>query len=157
ANSFFTSTGVNEQAVQGQPFFAEDTFVYRVGDGTTNLIAQSPNPNAGTAAIGSTIYVDEYTPSGTLLQSIILPSADSSGLFILSATDTCTSTADIATIRTAVPHNFTPGQQVMISGVLNAGYNGSFTIAALPSISTATESGTTVTITTSTPHGLYVG
>src|SRR5262249_49355937 len=42
-------------------------------------------------------------------------------------------------------------------GVLNAGYNGSFTIAALPSISTATESGTTVTITTSTPHGLYVG
>ena len=79
ANNFFTSTGVYEQAVQAQPFGASDQFVYRVGDGTTNLIAQAPNPNAGTGAIGSTIYVDEYTTGGTLVQSIILPSADGTG------------------------------------------------------------------------------
>ncbi len=78
-NSFFTSTGVYEQAVQAKPFGAGDQFVLRVGDGTTNLVAQKPNPIAGSGSIGSTIYVDEYTPSGTLVQSIALPSADGTG------------------------------------------------------------------------------
>jgi hypothetical protein len=75
-NQFFTSTGVYEQPVQAQTFGTGDVFVYQVGDGTTNLIAPPGNPNAGTAAIGSTIYVDEYTPAGSLVQQIILPSAD---------------------------------------------------------------------------------
>ena len=65
ANNFFTSTGVYEQAVQAQPFGASDQFVYRVGDGTTNLIAQAPNPIAGAGSIGSTIYIDEYTTGGS--------------------------------------------------------------------------------------------
>jgi hypothetical protein len=75
AMSYFTSTGVYEQFVQAQSFAANDVFVYRVGDGATNLIAQSPSPFANSAAIGSTIYVDEYTPAGVLVQSIILPTA----------------------------------------------------------------------------------
>jgi hypothetical protein len=79
STTFFTSTGVYEQAVQAQPFGTGDTFVYRVGDGITKLIAQPPNPNAGSAAIGSTIFVDEYTTAGVLVQSIILPSADDGG------------------------------------------------------------------------------
>src|SRR5262249_56939698 len=58
-------------------------FVYRVGDGTTNLIAPSGNPNSGAASIGSTIYIDEIDPTGTdgsnVIQSIILPSADGQG------------------------------------------------------------------------------
>ncbi len=78
-NSYFTSTGIYEQAVQAQTFGTTDQFVYRVGDGTTKLIAQAPNPIAGGGSIGSTIYVDEYTPTGTLVQSIALPSADGTG------------------------------------------------------------------------------
>jgi hypothetical protein len=78
-NTFFTSTGVYEQAVQAQTFGAGDVFVYRVGDGTNNLIAPPGNPNAGAASIGSTIFVDEYTSAGTLVQSIILPTADGTG------------------------------------------------------------------------------
>jgi hypothetical protein len=76
---FFTSTGVYEQSVKTLPFNAGDLFVYRVGDGTTSLIAQPPNPIAGIGPIGSTIYIDEYSPAGTLIQSIILPSADGTG------------------------------------------------------------------------------
>jgi hypothetical protein len=78
-NTYFTSSGVLEQAVQAQAFGANDEFVYRTGDGTTSLIAVAPNPNAGNAPIGSTIYIDEYTPAGALVQSIILPSADGTG------------------------------------------------------------------------------
>ena len=76
---FFTSSGVYEQTVQAQAFGASDVFVYRTGDGATPFIAQPPNPNANTAPIGSTIYIDEYTPAGTLVQSIVLPSADGTG------------------------------------------------------------------------------
>src|SRR5262249_14311215 len=78
AANFGGSSGVYEQAVQAQAFTSSDLFVYRVGDGTTNLIAQAPNPIAGAGSIGSTIYVDEYSSSAadTLVQSIILPTAD---------------------------------------------------------------------------------
>lgn len=77
--NYFKSTGVYQQAVRSQAFGADSQFVYRVGDGTTNFIVQAPNPIAGNGTIGSTIYIDEYTPAGTLLQSIILPSADGTG------------------------------------------------------------------------------
>ena len=40
--------------------------IYRVGDGTSSLV------NTGNA-----VFLDEYTPSGTLVQSIALPTADS--------------------------------------------------------------------------------
>jgi hypothetical protein len=76
---YFASTGVYEQAVQAQAFGTADQYVERVGDGTTNLIAQPPNPNAGNASTGATIYIDEYTPGGTLVQSIILPTFDGTG------------------------------------------------------------------------------
>ena len=54
----------------------------RVGDGTTPIIAPSGSPSAGNASIGNTIFIDEYTPpdpatgQSTLVQSIILPTAD---------------------------------------------------------------------------------
>jgi hypothetical protein len=76
---YFTSTGVYQQAVKPQAFGADNKFVYRVGDGTTSLIAQPPNPLANNGPIGSTIFIDEYTPAGTLVQSLILPSADGMG------------------------------------------------------------------------------
>jgi hypothetical protein len=84
ANTFFTSTGVYEQAVKAQAFGANDEFVYRVGDGTTPLIAPSPSLFQGIASIGSTIFIDEYAPpqlgtTWTLVQSVILPSADGTG------------------------------------------------------------------------------
>jgi hypothetical protein len=77
--TYFTSGGVFEQAVQAQSFGTGDQLVERVGDGTTGLIAPTGNPNAGSAPIGSTIYLDEYSPAGTLIQSIILPTADGQG------------------------------------------------------------------------------
>jgi hypothetical protein len=77
-NTFFTSTGVYEQAVQAKAFAPADEFVERVGDGTTPIIAQT-GPNAGAASVGNTIFIDEYTPAGALAQSLILPSADGTG------------------------------------------------------------------------------
>ncbi len=77
--NYFQSSGVYEQAVQAQTFGAGDQFVYRVGDGITSLLAPPGNPNANTASIGSTIYVDEINSAGSVVQSIILPSADGAG------------------------------------------------------------------------------
>src|SRR5262249_210043 len=79
-STYFQGSGVYEQAVKAKAFGAGHQFVYRVGDGTTGLIAPTGNPNAGSAAIGSTIYIDEIDPNGTdgsnVIQSIILPTAD---------------------------------------------------------------------------------
>jgi hypothetical protein len=80
--TFFASQGVYEQAAAPNPFGASDLFVLRVGDGTTPIIAPSGSPSAGSASIGNTIFIDEYTPpdpvtgQSTLVQSIILPTAD---------------------------------------------------------------------------------
>jgi hypothetical protein len=82
SGTFFGSQGVYEQAVAADPFGAGDLFVFRVGDGTTSIIAPPGSPYAGTASIGNTIFVDEYTAPdpmtgrSTLVQSIILPTAD---------------------------------------------------------------------------------
>jgi hypothetical protein len=80
-NTFYTSQGVYEQSVQSDPFAPGDLFVFRLGDGTTSIIAPPGSPYQGVASIGNTIFVDEYTPPGgtgksTLVQSIILPTAD---------------------------------------------------------------------------------
>jgi hypothetical protein len=79
SSSFFTSTGVYEQTVAAQAFGTGDIFIERVGDGTTPIIAPQPSPYAGVASIGNTIYADEYTTAGVLVQSIILPTADGTG------------------------------------------------------------------------------
>jgi hypothetical protein len=130
SSSFFTSTGVYEQAVQAQAFGTGDLFVYRVGDGQTPLIAPPANPNAGTAAIGSTVFVDEYTASGTLVQSIALPTADGGTSVNIS---TATEAGTTATITTVGPHGLEVGETVTIAGVSDPGYNGTFTITGVTS------------------------
>ncbi len=67
-STWITSTGLQDVTVNAQPWGAGDLLVYRNGDGTTAL-------NGGTG--DNVLYVDEYTTSGTLVQSIIMPSADS--------------------------------------------------------------------------------
>src|SRR5271167_261026 len=49
-------------ASQAAPFAPGDIDVYRVGDGTATL-----------ATTGNAVFLDEYTPDGTLSQSIALP------------------------------------------------------------------------------------
>jgi hypothetical protein len=128
--TFFTSTGVYEQAVQAQPFGAGDLFVYRVGDGQTPLIAPPGNPNAGTAAIGSTIFVDEYTPAGTLVQSLALPTADGGTSVNI---NTATESGTTVTVTTVGPHGLEQGETVTIAGVSVGGYNGTFTVTGVTS------------------------
>jgi len=50
-------------AAQAAPFTPNNLVVYRVGDGTTNLVNT-----------GAKVFLDEYDTSGTLVQSIELPS-----------------------------------------------------------------------------------
>ena len=85
------------------------------------------------------------------------------------------------TIATTAPHGFQVGEQVTIEGVAEPGYNGTFTVTAVPVtralqythtvtglpvsgggsarhvVPGATSSGTTATIKTSVAHGLAVG
>ncbi len=120
ANTYFTSTGVNEQAVQGQAFEAGDQFVYRVGDGVTPLNPPAP-PSSVSGSIGSAIFVDEYHTA-----------------FVASATES----GNTVTVTTSGPDYFQANQQVIVSGIAVAGYNGTFTILSA--------SGNTFTYTDST-------
>ena len=99
---------------------------------------------------------------------------------------TATGTGTIATVTTAAPHGYQVGQMISISGVSVAGYNGNFTITSVPTTTTftyanatstsatvgvvqsinaaiaasptgATETGNTVTLTTTAAHGLQAG
>jgi hypothetical protein len=150
---FGTSSGVYEQNVQGTSFGATDVFAYRVGDGTTNLIAQSPNPSAGAGSIGSTIYIDEFTSSGTAVQSFILPTADSQAFSVSAASESGTT----VTLTTAAPHNFAVGDKVTVAGISPAGYSGTFTITAVTSTTiqyTAASGLGTATLTNATATGV---
>src|SRR4051812_26897120 len=52
----------NRILLTAQPFVGGDLLIYRVGDGSVSL-TNGGNP----------IFLDEYTPSGTLVQSIEMP------------------------------------------------------------------------------------
>src|SRR5262249_40307477 len=64
--NFLTSTNTLNQTVQANAFGTGNQLVYRVGNGTAAW-----NVNTGTS-----IFVDEYTPAGTLVQSLALPTVD---------------------------------------------------------------------------------
>jgi hypothetical protein len=66
-------------AVAG-PFTAGDLVIYRVGDGTGSL-----------ANTGNAVFLDEYTTSGTLVQSIAMPTTASGNQHQLIASGTATS------------------------------------------------------------------
>ncbi len=62
-SNYFGSTGVLDQAVQAKSIASGDSLVYRVGDGSVALASNT----------GAIVYVDEYSPTGTLVQSIVMP------------------------------------------------------------------------------------
>src|SRR6185436_12299714 len=90
-----------------------------------------------------------------------------------------TESGNTVTLTTTAPTGLVVGQSVVVSGVGVAGYNGTFTVTSTPTPTSftytnptaglansgggstgvgATESGTTVTISTgTTPHGFQVG
>jgi large repetitive protein len=124
-SSFSGSTGVHEQTVQGLTFAAADVYQERNGDGITPLNTRSPNPVLG--SIGVTVYVDELTPSGTLVQSFALPTADSQVFNITSASLSGTT----LTITTTSPNDYAVGQTVTVVGINQAAYDGNFVITGL--------------------------
>ncbi len=125
SSTFAGSTGVLEQSVQGKPFNPSDFYTERNGDGLTPLNTQYPNPVAG--SIGTTVYIDEMTPSGTLVQSFVLPTADSQIFNISAASESGTT----VTVSTSSPNNYAVGQLVTISGISPSGYDGTFAIAGV--------------------------
>jgi hypothetical protein len=58
----FTLAAAKSATAQADGFTPGDLVVYRVGDGTTNL-----------ANTGNPVFVDEYNPTGTLVQSLEMP------------------------------------------------------------------------------------
>jgi predicted extracellular nuclease len=67
-------------ALHAAPFTPGNVVVYRVGTGTGGLINT-----------GNPVFIDEYTPTGTLIQSIALPTVASSGVNPLVSSGTATS------------------------------------------------------------------
>ena len=62
---------------QGAPFTPGNVVVYRIGNGTTEILANT----------GNSIFLDEFSPAGTLVQSIAIPSSGSNAV-IASGTST---------------------------------------------------------------------
>ncbi len=123
--TFAGSTGVHEQAVQSLPFGVNDLYQERNGDGITPLNTRSPNPFNG--SVGTSVFVDEFTTSGTLVQSLILPTADSQSFVITGATAIGTT----VTITTSSPTDYAVGQKVTIAGITTSGYNGDVFVTAV--------------------------
>jgi hypothetical protein len=149
--SFAPSIGVHEQTVGGLAFAAGDVYQERNGDGITPLNTQSPNPALG--SIGVTVYIDEVTPNGTLVQSLALPTADSQQFSISAASETGTT----VTITTASPTDYLVGQTVTIAGITPAGYDGDFVITGVSGNTftyTAAASLGTATVTGATAQGV---
>ena len=69
---------------EGAAFLPGDLVVYRVGDGTAVLSGN-----------GNPVFLDEYTPGGTLVQSIPLPTTASGSVHQLVASGTATSEGEI--------------------------------------------------------------
>jgi hypothetical protein len=128
-STFGPSTGVHQQTVQGAAIAATDIFVERLGDGITSLNTQYPNPALG--SIGATNYLDELNPTtNTLVQSFILPSADSQAFGVTNATWS----GGVATVTTASPNDYAVGQKVTVAGITGttgSSYNGDVTITAV--------------------------
>lgn len=66
--------------VPAAPFTAGNLVVYRVGDGTANLVNT-----------GNPVFLDEYTTNGVLVQSIVMPTNAGPGVNPLIASGTATS------------------------------------------------------------------
>ena len=76
------------------------------------------------------------------------------GTAFIPATTGATESGNVVSITTAAPHGFIVGQSVTIAGLTPAGYNGTFTVASVPTTTTFTyvdtNSGLTATTTTGT-------
>ena len=140
------SMGIQEQSVTGTTINAGDIFNERNGNGITPLYAQAPETFSGSA--GTALYADEFTPSGVLVQSIALPTADSQIFGISSAVESTSGAGTTVTITTSTANNLVAGQSVTISGVTPSGFDGTFTITGV--------SGNTFTYT-ATVTGLGTG
>jgi hypothetical protein len=66
--------------VHAAPFTAGDIVIYRVGDGAASLTSAAQK-----------VFLDEYNPSGTLVQSLLLPTSPSGLNGMLTASGTATS------------------------------------------------------------------
>src|SRR4051812_27647950 len=72
--------GLGTVASAADPFQPGDLVIYRVGDGVNGLVSS-----------GSPVTLDEYTPTGTLVQSVPLPTSASGVNSALFASGTATS------------------------------------------------------------------
>src|SRR5438094_2275132 len=59
------------------PFTAGNLVIYRVGDGAAAL-----------GSGGTAVFLDEYTPTGTFVQSVAMPATGASGRLVASGTAT---------------------------------------------------------------------
>ncbi len=67
-----------------------------------------------------------------------LPIANAIFIFIAAAPTGATESGNTVTITTTTPHGLTPGQSVMVVGVGVAGYDGAYTVQAVPSATSFT-------------------
>src|SRR5262249_50614362 len=72
-----------------------------------------------------------------------------SGTATIATSNGATGMGHTGTITTTAPHGFVPGQQVVISGVGVAGYNGTFTIGTVPTPTTFTYTDANTNLTAS--------
>ena len=145
----------------------------------------SPTNIIGASSAGSTATIATTTDHGLSVGQTVTVSGLANplynGTFVITAIPTlrqfqyafaavsnaaaptgATEVGNTVTITTAAPHNFAPGQSVTIAGVGVAGYNGSFTIASVPTPTTYTVTNPTAALAasgggTSTPRGVPTG
>ena len=97
------------------PFTAGNVVVYRIGNGTSETLINT----------GNSIFLDEYSPTGTLVQSVALPSTGSDAV-IASGTSTSEGLINLSgngQYLTATGYNTPVGGAASLSGTASAAVN----------------------------------
>jgi hypothetical protein len=119
ASATATGTATPTATATPGPFSAGNLVIYRVGDGVANLVNT-----------GSAVFLDEYAPDGTLIQSVPLPTAASGANKQLIASGTATSEGQLT--------RSSDGQYLLLTGygrdLGGSGSISSTTAAAVPRV-----------------------
>lgn len=129
---------LTQTIAQAAPFTAGDVVVYRVGDGTTSLINT-----------GNSVFIDEYSPTGSLVQSLPMPTTVNGAQNAFFASGTAGSEGDL----TVSPN----GKYIALTGYASTSSSGSLASSSVPRVVGIVNTANDAIDTTTAPSNFAVG
>jgi autotransporter-associated beta strand protein len=127
---------------QGTVYIGNDNGVWQLPAGSTTWVrfgAGMPSVQVRSLQLNQALNtLTAGTYGRSMFQFFLSDTPSSPSASIAPTPGGATETGTTVTITTSAPHSFIPGQQVVITGVSVPGYNGTFIITSVPSLTTFT-------------------